>query len=246
MTPKGRAAATDPSTPLPAHDDSRTSRQSVTEKGNTVLTSPCEIEADRSNVTSRIGSRRARAVPPLPANAHVLWEPRSAASLSSRSVSPSLPHRPAPQLQVHGSPDDSFAPSASATASKPPNKKKKKSKPRDTAKQQKFSTFRALAEDEDQTNTLDGLAQLLGDVIKTMKAYTGTLIVACYNTLDAIAMRLGNHLTFPQAGDEREALGAVVSRTVLAPVKELTAKVELQQEAIISLTKSVEAPVAVT
>ncbi|KAJ7720159.1 hypothetical protein B0H16DRAFT_1738941 [Mycena metata] len=203
MSPIGQAAAAGSSTASPSIDDTAASRQAHTRNGNTVGASTCEKEA---STTARVATRsETRAVPPLPDNAHVLHAPRS--GLTSQPATPPSPYRPGPQILVNGSSDDSFVSSASATPLTSSPKKKK-----------------GKTEDEDQINTLDGLTTLLGEVVTTMKVYSGTPIVACFDALEAIATRLANHQTFPQAGDEREALGAVVSRTVSALVKELSLK----------------------
>jgi hypothetical protein len=75
-----------------------------------------------------------------------------------------------------------------------------------------------------------------------MKGYkTLAPIAANWEALDAITERLVNHHTFPRAGDDKEVLfGAIVTRSVSVPVKELSTQIESQNKAIISLTKKVE------
>ncbi|KAJ7914424.1 hypothetical protein B0H13DRAFT_2461262 [Mycena leptocephala] len=74
-----------------------------------------------------------------------------------------------------------------------------------------------------------------------MKGYkTSAPTTANWEALDAITERLVNHHTFPREGDDKEAFGTIVTRAVSAPVKDLAARVESQNKAIISLTKTVE------
>ncbi|KAJ7936964.1 hypothetical protein B0H13DRAFT_2303286 [Mycena leptocephala] len=74
-----------------------------------------------------------------------------------------------------------------------------------------------------------------------MKGYkTSAPTTANWEALDAITERLVNHHIFPREGDDKEAFGTIVTRAVSAPVKDLTARVESQNKAIISLTKTVE------
>ncbi|KAJ7804486.1 hypothetical protein B0H14DRAFT_3774399 [Mycena olivaceomarginata] len=62
----------------------------------------------------------------------------------------------------------------------------------------------------------------------------------CLDLLEAILERLMNHHEFPCADESRESFSAVVSRSVVSPVKTLTAQVEAQHRAIQGLAKTVK------
>ncbi|KAJ7137235.1 hypothetical protein C8R46DRAFT_1234617 [Mycena filopes] len=123
------------------------------------------------------------------------------------------------------------------------NKKlgKKARNTRDSAKKEEFAKLRARILDDDDTNSIDALATALVDVITLMKAYESSApTMANWEALDAIAERMVNHHLFPSSGDDKEAFGVIVTRSVSVPVKELASRVESQNKAIISLTKTVE------
>ncbi|KAJ7017521.1 hypothetical protein C8F04DRAFT_1279248 [Mycena alexandri] len=249
MPKKGLGSATSkPDTPKEL--STKTTRQVVSGKGNTAKTAR---EKEPTSNTPRIArytrSQVTRVVPPIPDDVHVLHHPLSGATGPSLASSTNSPHRPAPQVTLRdlsGSGYDLGDLSALSLLSDAPstsvgNGKKGGKRTRNTAKQEEFSRLRERILDDEETNSFDVLAKVFAEVIVLMKGYkTSAPIAANWDALDAIAERLVNHHTFPRVGDDKEAFGAIVTRSVSAPVKELAARMESQNKAIISLTKTVE------
>ncbi|KAJ7936029.1 hypothetical protein B0H13DRAFT_2304100 [Mycena leptocephala] len=107
-----------------------------------------------------------------------------------------------------------------------------------TAKKDKFNELRDGAS---SASCLDELAAVLKETVATMRLYSGAPTKACLGLLDDIQERLASHRDFPSENETKDTFSAVLSRSVAAPVKELTAQVDAQQRAIQRLTKSVEA-----
>ncbi|KAJ7761782.1 hypothetical protein B0H16DRAFT_1809983 [Mycena metata] len=243
MPAQGLGSAAPKST-TPAASSTPASRQPNTKKGKAARTAR---EKEATLGTPRIVRNtrsQARAVPPIPNDAHVLCAPLAPATSPARSTLVS-PHRPAPQVTVHDHSGDLSSTSRFTDAPSIIGNTKKLGKKarsvRDSAKKEEFARLRERILDSDETNSLDALAQVLAEVISTMKAYKSSApTVANWEALDAIAERLVNHHVFPSAGDDSEAFSAIVTRSVSVPVKELAARVESQSKAIVSLTKTVE------
>jgi hypothetical protein len=68
-----------------------------------------------------------------------------------------------------------------------------------------------------------------------MRTFPGTPIKAFFELLDEIHERLAAHHEFPSTDESAESFSSIVSRSVVTPVKTLTAQVEAQQRAIQSL-----------
>ncbi|KAJ7030814.1 hypothetical protein C8F04DRAFT_1263499 [Mycena alexandri] len=191
-------------------------------------------------------SHAGRAVPPIPTGAHILHPATPAAPQETGISATSSPHRPAPQFTLRDLSGDIsaaslFSDALPSTSVGNPKKRAKKIRPRDAAKREEFMKLSERIRDEDETNSLDSLATVFAEVVALMKGYkTSAPILANWEALDAITERLVNHHAFPRTGDDKEAFGAIVTRSVSAPVKELATKLESQSKAIISLTKTVE------
>ncbi|KAJ7035476.1 hypothetical protein C8F04DRAFT_1182380 [Mycena alexandri] len=109
---------------------------------------------------------------------------------------------------------------------------------KDKAKQRAYARLGKAAA---AATSLDELAGVLDEQLKTMRAYPATPTKECLATLDALLTRLKDHRTLPVADEDHATFSSVVARSVLDPMKSLAAQVEAQQKAIQNLTKSVEA-----
>ncbi|KAJ7649109.1 hypothetical protein DFH06DRAFT_1421616 [Mycena polygramma] len=241
MSAQGLGSAAPKST-TPVASGTTAARQHNPKKGNAVGTArEKEATAHVPRITRTTSKRE---VAPVPDNARVL---RPAASSTPLATTPTpSPHRPRPQVTYRDLSGDLSAVSAfsdepTTSNEKSGNKRGKKNRKPDTAKRSEFERLRVKILDEDETSSLDDLATVFAEVVTLMKGYkTSAPIAANWEALDAITERLVNHHAFPRAGDDKEAFGAIVTRSVSVPVKELSTRLESQNKAIISLTKSVE------
>ncbi|KAJ7024087.1 hypothetical protein C8F04DRAFT_1192715 [Mycena alexandri] len=94
---------------------------------------------------------------------------------------------------------------------------------RDKAKQRAYAKLRKTAA---AVLSIDDLADILAEQVKTMRAYPTAPTKDCLAVLDALATRLKDHRTLPVVDEDRATFSSVVARSVLDPMKSLAAQIE--------------------
>ncbi|KAJ7440726.1 hypothetical protein FB451DRAFT_1191376 [Mycena latifolia] len=153
-------------------------------------------------------------LPSLPPDASLVTPPKSLSPQPSPARS-TAPHRPAAQLRVFAE----QSPAASTNA------------------------FSALA---DVTNVL--AAASLDELAKAFRELTGLIrdyrksapTTACLDALDAVQSRLDAHHEFPREAESSESFSALLTKSLAAPLQIMTAQLQMQHQAIQSLSKSVD------
>nr|GAT47623.1 predicted protein [Mycena chlorophos] len=158
--------------------------------------------------------------------------------------------RPAPMasggLPPSADRQDTHLPALANTSDQAHEHKPHSSNTSDTAKKAKFSELHQRVAEVD---SLEALTETLREAVKIMKLHKKSAPTkACFDVLDAITERFSNHHEFPSADENPASFSRIVTRSVVDPVRSLTAQVENQVRAIQCLTKTVEniknAPVA--
>ncbi|KAJ7016815.1 hypothetical protein C8F04DRAFT_1201495 [Mycena alexandri] len=134
--------------------------------------------------------------------------------------------------QVHNPSDDEADDYAESFPDEPKTKSGK-----DKAKQRAYAKLGKAAE---TATSLDELASVLDEQLKTMRAYPATPTKECLATLDTLLTRLKDHRTLPVVDEDRTTFSTVVAHSVLDPMKSLAAQIEAQHKAIQNLAKTVE------
>ncbi|KAJ7822150.1 hypothetical protein B0H13DRAFT_2376775 [Mycena leptocephala] len=110
-----------------------------------------------------------------------------------------------------------------------------------TASKEKQSAFLTLKDSALAATSFDDLAAAFRDLVTLIRDHRKSApTTACLDTLNAFQSRLDAHHEFPREDETADSFSALLTKSVTAPIQILTAQLQVQHQAIQSLTKSVD------
>ncbi|KAJ6545051.1 hypothetical protein DFH09DRAFT_1088253 [Mycena vulgaris] len=86
---------------------------------------------------------------------------------------------------------------------------------------------------------LDEMASTFGDLVNLMRDYqTSAPTAACFDVLDTFRAHLEGHHEFPSEAEIADSFGALLTKSVSAPIQIMSAQLQSHQKALQSLSKS--------